>query len=362
MVVRSKARSLAVLWVIVCLEGLVGCLPWRSQRQDQEDLQTELLDWENFLPLEPSVGFESLKKALLNNGPDLDAFMHPGPVSYRVHENRLARWRDGSFIVYDNVIPSSASPIPLVILVHGNHSHKEAHRYQAERLASYGIHAIVLQVPNQDQWVLNGERVRRFVQRVRKNPKAFGKYVDPNNIIVAGHSFGGSAVTIAAGRGAKVKGVILLDPAVVSDSVLHYMRGVQKPTLLLSSDPAIFRARRQQEFSQNIGGEFVSIGIAGSTHDDAQFPSMYSHAAFGYDPFTSDDKQQVFAAALTMGAFSLGATGKLAFAADAISPLVGDGDVLSLKKRPAQKSVMKTPLRSKELANCSVRVPYGKCR
>ena len=356
----SETKTL-YLWALLCLECLCACMPWRSQRQEQGDTGPELRDWEEFLPLEPSVGFETLKTALLNNGPNLDAFMYPGPIPYKVRENRLAKWRDGSYVLYDNIIPSSASPTPVVILVHGNHSHKEAHRYQAERLASFGIHAIVLQVPNQDQWLLNGERVRRFVLRVRKNPKAFGKHVDPNNILIAGHSFGGSAVTIAAGRGAKVKGVLLLDPAVVSDTVLHYMREVHRPTLLLSSDPAIFRARRQKEFAANMGGDLVSVGIAGSTHDDAQFPSMYSHAAYGYDPFTSDEKQQVFAAALTLGAFSLGATGKLTFATEALSPHLEDGELLDLKKRPAQKQESKPQPRSKALANCSARAPYGKC-
>ena len=331
--------------VLFTTVGLAGCMPWRSQRDDQSSLETDLRDWEEFFERDTSGSFDSLKSGLLHNGPNLEAFMGAGPISYTVHENRLARWKDNSHLVYDNLIPRSASLTPVVILVHGNHSHKEAHRYQAERLASFGIHTIVLQVPNQGQWVLNGELIRKFVARVRRQPETFGGRIDKNNIILAGHSFGGSAVTIATGLGAKVRGVVLLDPAVVSESVLHYMKSVKHPTLLLAADEKIFRARRQAEFERNIGGDFISISIKGATHDDAQFPSMYSHAAFGYDPFTSLEKQQVFAAALTAGAFSLGATGRLHFAAEAMVPLVEEGELLYVKKRPALKTELATPRR-----------------
>lgn len=330
---------LATLW-------LGGCLPWRSQRDDQGEASLDWQDWEEFLTADSSAGFDTLKSTLLRNGPSLEAFMSPGPVQYKVYENRLATWRDNTQIVYDSVVPQSASPTPLVVIVHGNHSHKEAHRYQAERLASFGIHAIVLQVPNQGQWVFNGELIRKFITRLRNVPETFGGRIDRKNIILAGHSFGGSAVTIATGRGAKVRGLMLLDPAVVSDSVLDSMKSVTRPTMLLSSDSRIFRARRQSEFARHIQGEFISIGVAGATHDDAQFPSMYSQTAYGYDPFTSIEKQEVFAAALTLGAFSLGATGRLTFAMEALTPMIKGGELLHVKRRPALKSDWRFPRRS----------------
>lgn len=300
--------------------ALAACVPGSRGQQQQADLDED-----------GAVSFTEVRRLLMKGRPDLSDFSQLGPVAYDVRENRALKAGDDT-IVFDEATPDSASPTPLVIIVHGNHSRKEAHRYQAERLASFGIHALVLQVPNYSQWMKNGRRVKAFVERIHDAPGLLKGDVDPEKIILVGHSFGGSAVTIAAGRGAPVKGLILLDPAVVSRHVQKYMPRVGAPVMLLGADKEVFRSRQRRLFFRGVAGEVGEVSVRGATHDDAQNPSMYSLSAFGFDPFTSRDKQEVFTAALVATAFSLGATGKLDFAWQAM-------------EEPLEKGVLKNPRR-----------------
>ena len=57
-----------------------------------------------------------------------------------------------------------------------------------------------------------------------------------DQILLVGHSFGGSASIIAAAKGARVRGLILLDPAVVHNKVVRQMRRVKVPVILIGAD------------------------------------------------------------------------------------------------------------------------------
>jgi dienelactone hydrolase len=280
-----------------------------------------------------------LRRDLLRAKGDLATFETRGPLSTRVYENCAVTLADGTTLVYDQVIPTNPSPSearpPLAVLVHGNHSRKEAHRRQAERLASFGFTAVALEVPNRDQWVLNGILVKRFVKAVTRAPGILAADVDARRVVLIGHSFGGSAVTIAAALGAPVQGLVLLDPAVVSPTVVRLMPRVKVPVMLLGADKTVFRSRRRAMFFRELGGPMLEVSVVGATHDDAQNPSMYALTTYGVDPFTSPDRQALFQAALTAGAFSLAATGALDYAEEATDAATDDGLLKESRSRPA---------------------------
>lgn len=284
---------------------------------------------------------KSLNEAILS----LELFARPGPLEARLLENRSITLNGHEALVFDEAVPGSATPSPLVILVHGNRSHKEAHRRQITHLSTYGLHALAIQLPNTDRWLANGDKIRSLVTKIQATPKALTGNVDTNRIILAGHSFGGSAITLAAAslrakasgpkKRSGVVGLVFLDPAVFSPAVEAAMRLVDVPTLLLGSDPTVYRARKRGLFFKNIRGPMTELTIAGATHDDAQNPSMFAVTTMGLDPFTSAKRQRLFTAALTAGAFSLATTGSMDHAWTALARAEKVGQLRDLKRRLA---------------------------
>ena len=319
----SRAR-LALL--AVCAVAAVGCTTATAEGPDDA------------LFAAPPVSFRELRTELLRREPELALFEQAGPFKVEVRENVAIRLPGSVTLIVDVARPLRASKAPLVIIAHGNHSHKEAHRYQAERLASFGMYVVAVQLPNTDQWVANGRLVGRLVRKLRASPRLVGDDVDTDALILAGHSFGGSAVTLAAGAGAAVRGLILLDPAVVADAVIPSMRRVRQPVMLLGADRAVFRSRKRRAFGKNVAGEFGEVSVTGATHDDAQEPSMFALSALGVDPYTSPEHQRLFTAAIAATAFSLGATGKLDYAWTALAPLLRAGDLRDAHRRPARQT------------------------
>ena len=104
----------------------------------------------------------------------------------------------------------------MVIILHGFDSSKEDHTYQAMDLASWGMHSLALRLPNKGPWVSNGKTLAKIVQFIYRGPEICDNHVDVNEIIFAGHSFGGAAVAVALAEGAPATGVILRDPAAIS--------------------------------------------------------------------------------------------------------------------------------------------------
>ena len=286
-------------------------------------------------------GFHALTADLLSSKGTLESFAETGPIKFDLQRNVVVQLRRGRSVVLDNIIPRSASPTPLVILVHGNRSRKEAHRHQAELLASYGIHALALDVPNRNQWLANSVLVKELVDSIVKSPEKLGGHIDPHQIILAGHSFGGSAVTLAASRGAPVLGLILLDPAVFGPEVEVAMKRVKQPVLLLGADRDIFKSRKRPQFYQSLKGEVLELSVTGATHDDAQLPSMYALTTYGIDPYTSPKRQSLFAKALVAGAFSLAATGGLDYVAEASDVALKVGSLKNPHRRAAANGVRK---------------------
>lgn len=245
--------------------------------------------------------------------PEISRFQELGPFEVSEQLAREVTMDLDRTIVVDHFAAKTQDLLPIVIISHGNFSGKSAHRDQARRLASWGFHVVAIELPNRDQWLENGEVLRRFTEMLHNVPLLLGKNVDRDRIVVVGHSFGGSAAMLAMGSGAPVMGGILLDPAVVHDSVVTAMKKIDLPLVLLGSDPKRFVARGRKKFSENLSGEILEISVPRSTHDDAQGPSMYSRSVLGFDPYTSSDRQKVFRSLLTVAVLGMTMSGTLDF-------------------------------------------------
>lgn len=282
------------------------------------------------------VSFPEMLRMLSKDKAHLSVFERLGPFETRTRPNITIPLGNGETLTGDFVAPKGDIEAPLAIIVHGNQSQKEAHRYQALRLASYGIYALTVQVPSRGQWIENGALIERLTRALRADPKLLHPYADTTRMVLIGHSFGGSAITVAASRGAPVKGLVLLDPAVYNTEVMKAMRAVTQPVMLLGADQDVFHSRKRQLFYRHMGGEIAELSVVGATHDDAQHPSMYALSAYGLDPYTSAARQELFSAAITASVLSLASTGKLDYAWKAFADALEHGDLKDARRRRAR--------------------------
>jgi len=195
-----------------------------------------------------------------------------GPFPISIVKDQWFTLGPSDQIAADMFIPEQYGPSPLVIIVHGNRFSKEMHQSQAEYMASWGIHVMTLNLPNEKEWLLNGFRTKKMVSMLSAVPTIMSANIDTSKIILVGHSFGGSAVTISAAQGAKVAGLVLLDPAVVSEEIYNYQKSIRVPVVLLGADATVFQSRHRSTFSKNIKSPFFEVSVAGAEHTDAQHP------------------------------------------------------------------------------------------
>src|SRR5688572_18391639 len=108
---------------------------------------------------------------LLNNKPDLDQFRLRGPFPVATQKNYEIRLSPTVRINTDLFLSAHAEKAPLVIILHGYASSKEAHTYQAMHLASWGMHSLILQLPNKGSWVNNGKTLIEIVNTIYRRPE-----------------------------------------------------------------------------------------------------------------------------------------------------------------------------------------------
>ncbi len=249
--------------------------------------------------------FKKIYRILKTIGPDLGEFSKQGPISYGIKEQQFIVLNNNLPISFDVVQPKLvAARGPMVVIAHGNRSYKEAHRYQAVHLASYGFSVFLPQLPTTEQWDTNGLILKEFVKGISESAEMRATQNQMKPILV-GHSFGGSAVTMAAYLGTPISGLVLLDPAVFNENVGKLMWDVQSPAILLGADPEIYLARKRRLFRKHYGGDFAELTIKGATHNDAQYPTMFALNFYGLDPVVQEKNQKLFTALLTASAFSL---------------------------------------------------------
>jgi pimeloyl-ACP methyl ester carboxylesterase len=185
----------------------------------------------------PGAAAESLESAtvsaqlghLLEGQVRLDQLRARGPFAVTVQKNHELHLSAAKHIDADLFLPQYADNVPLVILLHGQDNSKETHANQAAHLASWGIACLALQLPNNGPWIDNGRTLATLANLIHRRPDMVDRRVDPNRIILAGHSFGGSAVAVALAEGARAVGAILLDPAAADDDLPLFLNQVTAP-------------------------------------------------------------------------------------------------------------------------------------
>lgn len=282
----------------------------------------------------PSTGITTLKPAnqvelqkyLLDHKPDLDLFRVRGPFAVAQSKDRELLLSSGEHIDADFFLSASPGKAPLVILLHGLDNSKEDHAYQALHLATWGLHCMTLQLPNQGPWTENGKTLARIVEFVRRQPESIDNRIDADRIILAGHSFGGAAAAIALAEGAPATGGILLDPAGVGKTLPAYLRRINKPVMVLAADPKVSVTLDRGAFFRYIRRSVTEVSIQDAAHEDAQYPlELYSSS--------NEVLKITFVSALTATAFSLGATGKIDYAWTSFRGAIGDGKLVNAKKK-----------------------------
>jgi len=256
-------------------------------------------------PLKASSPAE-LRGYLLAHPPDVDQFRLRGPFAVTVKENYEIRLSTTELIETDLYLSGHKQQVPLVILLHGHESSKEAHAFQALHLASWGMHCLAVQLPNTGPWIANGKTLAKIVQFIHTWPEIVDNRIDVSHIILAGHSFGGEAAAIALAEGAPAAGGILLDPAVDAPGVPGYLQRIAAPVMVIGADEDVSAARHREYFYRFIRSGIAEISIRDAAHEDAQYP-----AEEGYG---TEELQITFASALTAAAFSLSATGNFDYA------------------------------------------------
>jgi len=256
-------------------------------------------------PLKPTT-LAALQSYLLSHKPDVDQFRLRGPFAVTTDLDHEIRLSATERINADLFLAAPAGKAPLVVFMHGYESTKESHTYQAMHVASWGMHSLAVQLPNRAAWSTNGRTLARLVNFIYRSPEAIDSRIDVSKIILVGHSFGGTSVSIALAEGARAAGGILLDPAGVGRDLPQILRKINAPMLLLGADEHVSETRNRDYFYRYVRTDVAEVSIRGASHEDAQYPSQTAQ--------TTEESQLGFVSALTAAALSLSATGKFDYA------------------------------------------------
>lgn len=302
----SQAR---VALLLFCLAIIAGCA--RLPRVEKTPLKAN------------SIG--DLQVQLQKRPASLDTFRLLGPFDVATRTNYEIRLSDAEYYSADLYLASHANRVPLVIFLHGNEATKELHAYQAMHVASWGVHALAVQLPNQGPWGENARILGRIVRAIRGGTLPMDNRIDTARLILAGHSYGAAAVSIALGEGAPAIGGLLLDPAAITKGLPQHLGKIQTPVMILGADEQITRTNNREYFYFYIRNGVSEISVKDATHEDAQFPSDASS--------TTEALQITFAGALAASALSLHMTGNFDYAWASFEPDVRSGKLLRPRKK-----------------------------
>jgi pimeloyl-ACP methyl ester carboxylesterase len=200
-------------------------------------------------------------------------------------------------------------------------------------LASWGMHGMALQLPNQGPWVANGKTLASLVRAIQRSPQIVSGRIDPSRIILVGHSFGATAVSAALGEGAPALGGILLDPAGIGRELPGLLKRVHAPVIVIGADEDIWPTRNRGYFFRFIPGGVGEVSIRDAVHEDAQYPAEHTLRMFHDRPMATEEAQISFVSALTAAAFSLAATGGIDYAWSSFDDGVRSGMFFNARRK-----------------------------
>jgi pimeloyl-ACP methyl ester carboxylesterase len=221
----------------------------------------------------------------------------------------------------------------LVIVLHGLDNSKDDHAFQAMHLASWGLHGLALELSNRGPWIANGRTLAKLAGAIRRSPQLIDMRIDANKIILAGHSFGATAVAAALGDGAPALGGILLDPAAIGRQLPQLLKRITVPVMVIGADENIWPSRNRGQFYRFIPGAVGEISIRDTIHEDAQYPNQRTLRAFEDNPDDTEEAQITFVSALTATAFGLAATDSLDYGWNSFEDGINNGIFFNARRK-----------------------------
>ena len=274
-----------------------------------------------------------LEKYLLGHKPDLDLFRLRGPFRVTQRQDMEIRLTPDLTVSADLFLCAAAEKAPLVIIVHGYGNSKDDHVFQALHVATWGMHAMTVQLPNHGPWIANGRTLARLLSAIHESPEIVDGHIDATKIILAGHSFGATAVSAALGEGAPALAGILLDPAGIGRQLPSLLKKVHAPVMLIGADDEVWPTRNREYFFRFIPTGIAEISIRDAVHEDAQYPTEHPLQPPQEGPIATEESQVTFVSALTAAAFSLSATGNLDYAWASFGDVFRNGRFFNARKK-----------------------------
>lgn len=295
---RSGFRT-AVLLLIALVAQCVGC----ARRFPEPELTS----------IKATVPAE-LQRYLLSRKPDAAQFRSRGPFAVIERKDLEIPLGSNVTVEADLYLCAAATKAPLVIILHGLDNSKEDHAFQAMHLASWGMHSLAIDLPKHGPWIANGKTLAKLADTIHRTPQLVDGRIDADKIILAGHSFGATAVAAALGEGPAALGGVLLDPAGIGRQLPQSLKRITVPVMVIGADEDIWPTRNRGQFFRFIPAKIGEISIRDTVHEDAQYPNHYTLRAFEDSPDDTEEAQITFVSALTATAFSLATTGNLDYA------------------------------------------------
>jgi pimeloyl-ACP methyl ester carboxylesterase len=280
-----------------------------------------------------AVNPAELQRYLLSGKPDVAQFRLRGPFAVTQRKDMEIPVVSGLSVEADLYLCTAAQKAPLVILLHGHNNSKEDHAFQAMHLASWGMHSLAIDLPRQGPWIANGRTLAKLVDTIHRTPQLIDSRIDPEKIILAGHSFGATAVATALGEGIPALGGILLDPAGIGRQLPQSLKRITVPVMVIGADEDIRPTRNRGQFFRFIPAKVGEISIRDTLHEDAQYPNEHTLRGFEDEPDDTEEAQIAFVSALTASAFSLGATGGIDYAWNSFENGINNGIFFNARRK-----------------------------
>jgi hypothetical protein len=274
-----------------------------------------------------------LQKILLARKPDVAEFRARGPFAVTEREDLEIPLLSGLAVEANLYLCAAARKAPLVIVVHGHGNSKDDHTFQAMHVASWGMHGLAISLPNYGPWIANGRTLTALVHAIHQAPQLVDDRVDPDRIILVGHSFGATAIAAALSENAPMLGNVLLNPAEIGRQLPELLKRIKVPVMLIGADEAIWPTRNRGHFFRFIPAGVGEISIRDAVHEDAQYPTLDLTVPLQDHPIVTEEEQITFVSALTAAAFGLAATNGLDYAWESYGDALKNGTFYNARRK-----------------------------